>query len=374
MLFLDDFESIDIQHKKICVRVDLNVPMEKGIILNDRRIIAVLPTLKRLLVSSARVILLSHLGRPTAGLYEDRYSLWPVAQCLSEHLNQVVSLENDWIHGVSVEPGQIVLCENTRFQPGEKSNDPVLATHIGALADIFVMDAFGVAHRSHASTVGAIEKAPMAVAGPLLMAELAALQKVFDGAQRPLVAVMGGAKIADKLLLLNALLNRVDVLILGGGLANTFMVAKGSAIYDSLFESDQVSAAKVILARAQERGIKILLPEDFVMDHQKILDIGQKSAKCFAEVLGSAATIVWNGPMGVFEDPRFAAGTEYVARAIAASKGFSIVGGGETLAAIDRYQLAEHFSHISTGGGAFLACLSDQPLAAVRALNARTEI
>ena len=373
MLFFDDLSPIDIQDKKICIRADLNVPLENGAILNDRRIIAMIPTLKRAVASRARVIVLSHLGRPQEGLYEERYSLLPIAQCLSQHLNQVVHLQKEWLSGVSVEPAQIVLCENTRFQSGEKSNDPALATRIAALADIFVMDAFGVAHRSHASTVGAIEKAPLAVAGPLLCAELAAVQKVIQGVHRPFVAVMGGAKIADKLPLLNYLLDRVDVLILGGGLANTFMVAEGRAIHDSLFEVDQVPVAKALLAKAQERGIQVLLPEDFVMDHQKIFDIGQKSARRFAEVLMNAATIVWNGPMGVFEDPRFVLGTEQVARAIAASQGFSIAGGGETLAAIDRYQLADHFSHISTGGGAFLACLSGQPLAAVEALNARIE-
>lgn len=369
MRTLDD---CDIHQKIMTLRVDLNVPLEDGVILNDRRIQAILPTLRYALSKNAGIILLSHLGRPEAGSADARYSLAPVADYLAQALQQPVPLIQDWLEGVQVAPGSIVLCENVRFQKGEMQNDPLLAKRIAALSERFVMDAFAVSHRTEASTVGAIHYAPVAVAGPLLMAELQALEKVFKKPVKPVVAIMGGAKISDKLAILENLFNKVDVLIVGGAMANTFLAAMGSDVGQSLYEPDQCTTALALLKKAKDCGVNLMLPEDFVIENEKILDIGPATCQAIDRVISSAGTILWNGPMGLFERAAFAKGTEFVARAVAGAPGFSVAGGGETLAAIDRYQqLGDHFDHLSTGGGAFLAYLSGEPLAAVMALEAK---
>ena len=366
MRTLDD---CDIHQKTITLRVDLNVPIESGTILNDRRIQAILPTLHDALSKKAGIILLSHLGRPEAGLADARYSLAPVVDYLVQALQQPVPLIQDWLEGVQVVPGSVILCENVRFEKGEMQNDPILAKRIAALSEFFVMDAFAVSHRAQASTVGAIHYAKKAVAGPLLMSELQALDKVFKYPERPVVAIMGGAKISDKLAILENLLNKVDVLIVGGAMANTFLAAMGSDVGQSLYEPDQCTTALAILKKAKNCGVKLVLPEDTVTENGKILDIGQATCQTIDNIVSKAGTIVWNGPMGLFERAAFAKGTEFVARTIAAAPGFSVAGGGETLAAIDQADLGDHFDHLSTGGGAFLAYLSGEPLAAVVALE-----
>ncbi len=408
MLTLDD---CDIDQKTITLRVDLNVPLEEGVILNDRRIQAILPTLRYALSKNAGVILLSHLGRPEAGSVDPRYSLAPVADYLAQALKQPVPLIQDWLvprqisfsechsgayipvfddlpslestplanirknlsdrvlEGVKVAPGSVVLCENVRFEKGELQNDPLLAKRIAALSDIFVMDAFAVAHRAQASTVGAIQYAKTALAGPLLMAEIRALEKVFKQPARPVVAIMGGAKISDKLAILENLLNKVDMLIVGGAMANTFLAAMGSDVGQSLYEPDQRATALALLEKAKDLGVKLMLPEDFVVENQKILDVGPITCTAIDDIVSKAGTIVWNGPMGLFERPPFNRGTESIAQSIAASKAFSVAGGGETLAAIDQAHVGDQFDHLSTGGAAFLAYLSGEPLAALTALE-----
>jgi phosphoglycerate kinase len=369
MRSLDDYT---IHQKTITLRVDLNVPLENGTILNDRRIQAILPTLRYALSKKAGIILLSHLGRPDAGSAisaDRRYSLAPIAAYLSRCLQQSVPLVQDWVSGVQVGPGSVVLCENVRFQKGEMQNDPYLAKRIAALSDIFVMDAFAVAHRAQASTVGAIHDAPVALAGPLLMGELQALDKVFKYPARPVVAIMGGAKISEKLAILQNLINKVNILIIGGAMANTFLAALGRDVGQSLYEPDQCASALVLLEKAKDCGVNLLLPEDVVTEDGKILDIGLRTCKAIKRVIGKAGTIIWNGPMGLFERPPFKRGTLSVAQSIAAAKGFSVAGGGETLAAIDQADLGHRFDHLSTGGGAFLAYLSGKPLAAVVALE-----
>ncbi len=368
MRSLDDH---DIHQQTITMRVDLNVPLENGTILNDRRIQAILPTLRYALSKNAGIILLSHLGRPEAGSADPRYSLAPVADYLAQALQQPVPLIQDWLGGVQVAPGAVVLCENVRFEKGEMQNDPDLARRIAALSDIFVMDAFAVAHRAQASTVGAIHDAPVALAGPLLMGELQALDKVFNYPARPVVAIMGGAKISDKLAILKNLINKVNVLMVGGAMANTFLAAMGSDVGQSLYEPDQCATALALLQKAKDCGVNLLLPEDVVIESGKILDIGLQTRRAIKRVIGKAGTIIWNGPMGLFECPPFRRGTESVAQSIAASKAFSVAGGGETLAAIDQASLSDQFDHLSTGGGAFLAYLSGEPLAAVVALEAK---
>ena len=368
MRTLDD---CDIDQKTITLRVDLNVPLENGVILNDRRIQAILPTLRYALSKNAGVILLSHLGRPEAGSADPRYSLAPVADYLAQALQQPVPLIQNWVSGVKVAPGSVVLCENVRFEKGEMQNDSLLAKRIAALSDIFVMDAFAVAHRAQASTVGAIHYAKTAVAGPLLMAELQALDKVFKYPARPVVAIMGGAKISDKLAILQNLINKVNILIIGGAMANTFLAALGRDVGQSLYEPNQCATALSLLQKAKDCGVNLLLPEDVVTEDGKILDIGQATCQAIKRVIGKAGTIIWNGPMGLFERPPFNRGTESIAQSIASSPSFSVAGGGETLAAIDQAHVGDQFDHLSTGGAAFLAYLSFEPLAAVMALEAK---
>ncbi len=366
---MQTLDSIDLDQKTITLRVDLNVPLENGIILNDRRLQAILPTVRYALSKNASIILLSHWGRPQEGTIDPLYSLAPIADYLAQVLQQPVPLIQNWLSGVQLAPGSVVLCENVRFQKGEMQNDPVLSKHIAALSDIFVMDAFAVAHRVQASTVGAIHYAHTAVAGPLFMAEVRALEKVFKNPKSPVVAIMGGAKISDKLAILEHLLNKVAVLIVGGAMANTFLAAMGRDVGASLYEPDHCVTALRVVQAAKDRGVKLMLPMDTVVEHGKIVDIGPVTCQAIDQVVSSAGTILWNGPMGFFEREPFAKGTAFVAQSIAKASGFSVAGGGETLAAIDQSQVGDQFDHLSTGGGAFLAYLSGKPLVAMTVLE-----
>ena len=381
--------GLDLAEQRVLIRADLNAPIEDGRVRSDARLRAILPTLEAALAQRARIILMSHLGRPEEGRPDAKFSLRPVAERLSELLGRQVRLEPDWLDGVAAEPGTVVLAENVRFQQGEKANDPALAKRMAALCDVFVMDAFGTAHRAQASTVGVAELAPISCAGPLLMAELEALAAAIENPARPLVAIVGGSKVSTKLGVLQSLAGRVDELILGGGIANTIIAASGHAVGASLHEADMLDFARSLLA-GEFGGARIPLPADVVVatsvdagarastrpvgnvaDDELILDIGPHTAADYAQVLARAGTIVWNGPLGVFELPQFAAGTRQLAESVAASKAFSIVGGGDTLAAIEQFGVAERISYISTGGGAFLEFLEGKELPAVEVLKRR---
>ncbi len=376
--------------KRVLIREDLNVPVKDGAVTSDARIRAALPTIKLALSQGARVILMSHLGRPEEGKPDPQLSLAPVAQHLSELLGQKVSLVTDYLDGVEVEPGHAVLCENVRFNKGEKKDSEELAKRYAALCDVFVMDAFGTAHRAEASTHGVARFAPQACAGPLLQGELEALERALEKPARPLVAIVAGSKVSTKLTILEALLEKVDRLIVGGGIANTFLAATGVAIGKSLAELDMLDTCRKLMARARERGADIPLPTDVVVatefaatahadvrdihdvhPGELILDIGPDTADRFAELIAEAGTVLWNGPVGVFEFDQFGEGTRAVANAIAASKAFSLAGGGDTLAAIGKYGVAEGISYISTGGGAFLEFVEGKRLPAVAALEER---
>lgn len=382
---LPRMSDLDLSGRRVMVRLDLNVPVQNGQVTSDARIQASLPTIRQALQMGAAVILLSHLGRPSEGQPEQRFSLSPVAARLSELLKMPVSLEEDWLNGVSCEPGQVVLCENVRFNPGEKANDESLARRMAALCDVFVMDAFGTAHRAQASTHGVALYAPQVCAGPLLTRELEALGRVLIDPKRPMVAIVGGSKVSTKLTVLDALSDRVDQLIVGGGIANTFIAAQGHTVGRSLFEADMLDDARRIMARTE-----IPLPVDVVTasemsadvpaaikgvaavdDNELILDIGPETAVRYGEALARAGTIVWNGPVGVFEIDAFAAGTRAVGEAVAASGAFSIAGGGDTLAALEKFGLSDRVSYISTGGGAFLEFLEGRTLPAVAVLEER---
>ncbi len=383
--------DLDLAGKRVLIRQDLNVPIDAaGHITSEQRILASLPTLKLALQKGAAVLVTSHLGRPQEGVWSAADSLAPVAARLSELLGVEVPLVKDWVDGVDVAPGQIVLLENCRMNVGEKADDEALAKKYAALCDVFVMDAFGTAHRAQASTHGAIRFAPVACGGPLLMAELDALDKALANPARPLLAIVAGSKVSTKLELLGSLVGKVDQLIVGGGIANTFIAALGHGVGKSLVEPDLLDTAKKIMADAKARGADIPLPLDVVVapafaadapamvkpvdavgEGDMILDIGPATAARYAEIIASAGTVVWNGPVGVFEFDAFAAGTAAVARAIAASKAFSIAGGGDTLAAVDKFGIAGEVSYISTGGGAFLEFLEGKTLPAVAALQAR---
>lgn len=379
--------DLDLNNKRVLLREDLNVPLRNGIITSDQRIQAVLPTIKQALAQNAAVILLSHLGRPQEGLFEEKYSLKLVAEYLSKELKVTIRLEKDYLDGIEVMPGEVVLCENVRFNVGEKANDETLSKKLAALCDIFVMDAFGTAHRDHASTYGVVKFAPVACAGPLLMNELNQLSKAFKDPESPIIAIVGGAKVSSKLGLLSQLINQVDTLIVGGGIANTLLKAKGFNIGASLFENDLVDEAKALLEIA---GDKIPLATDVVVaknctessaaynknikdvaDDDLILDIGPQTIAKFSEKIRSAKTVIWNGPVGVFECAPFSYGTRDLAFAIAESDAYSIAGGGDTLAAIDKFNLAKNISYISTGGGAFLEYMEGVKLPAVKALEDR---
>lgn len=382
--------DLDLAGKRLLIRQDLNVPVSGGRITSDARLRASLPTLQRALDAGASVLVVSHLGRPKAGQLDPDHSLTLVAAWLSNALGRTVPLITNWIDGVNLAPGQIALGENTRFAEGEKQDDENLSRRMAALCDIYVMDAFGTAHRAEASTHGVARFAPVACAGPLLAAELDALGKALAEPKRPLAVIVGGSKVSTKLDLLNNLADVADQLIIGGGIANTFLAAAGHPVGKSLYEPDMLDTARSILAKIRARGGDIPLPEDVVvateisvearaevrpvsevLDDEMILDIGPKSAAKLAQQLRDAGTIVWNGPVGVFEYDAFAAGTRALAKAIAESQGFSLAGGGDTLAAIDKFGIADDISYISTGGGAFLEFLEGKTLPAVAILEQR---
>ena len=382
--------DLDLAGKRVLIRQDLNVPIEQGRITSEQRITASVPTLRLALEKGAAVMVTSHLGRPKEGVWSEADSLAPVAARLSQLLGVDVPLVRDWVDGVEVRPGQVVLLENCRMNVGEGKDDEALSKKYAALCDVFVMDAFGTAHRAQASTHGVIRFAPLAAGGPLLMAELDALDKALASPARPLLAIVAGSKVSTKLELLTSLVGKVDQLIVGGGIANTFLAATGHPVGKSLYEADLLDTAKKILADAKARGADIPLPSDVVVakafaadapatvkpvgevaDDDLILDIGPQTGARYAALIAAAGTVVWNGPVGVFEFDAFAGGTEAVARAIAASKAFSIAGGGDTLAAVDKFGIEQQVSYISTGGGAFLEFLEGKTLPAVAALDAR---
>ncbi|MGG4773636.1 phosphoglycerate kinase [Paenalcaligenes sp. Me52] len=376
--------------KRVLIRSDMNVPMAGGAITEDTRIRASLEAIHMALDAGAAVMVMSHLGRPKEGEIMPRDTLTPIAERLSELLGVSVPLQRDWIEGVDIAPGQIVLLENCRCNVGEKANDETLARKMAALCDIYVNDAFGAAHRAQASTEGVARYAPIACAGPLLEAELNALSRTLTDPARPLVAIVGGAKVSTKLSILLALANKVDQLIVGGGIANTFMLAKGLKVGKSLVEESQLDEARQVIAVMKERGAEVPIPVDVVCaksfatdaeptvkaatdveDDDLILDIGPETAQQLAGILRNAGTIVWNGPVGVFEFPNFAGGTRVLAQAIADSNAFSIAGGGDTLAAIAAFDVADKIGYISTGGGAFLEFLEGKSLPAVAVLQER---
>ncbi|MCB5161800.1 phosphoglycerate kinase [Marinomonas algarum] len=380
-------QDLDLANKRVLIREDLNVPVKEGKVTSDARIRAALPTIKLALAAGAKVMVMSHLGRPTEGQYEEEYSLQPVATHLADLLGQDVPLAKEWLEGVDVEAGQLVLLENVRFNAGEKKDDEALAQKMAALCDVFVMDAFGTAHRAQASTHGVAKFAPVACAGPLLSAELEALEKALATPARPMAAIVGGSKVSTKLTVLESLSEKVDQLIVGGGIANTFLAAAGFPVGKSLYEEDLIPQAKALMAKTS-----IPLPEDVVVatafapdaeatvknaadvgPDDMILDIGPKAAVAFAALLEESKTIIWNGPVGVFEFDQFGGGTKALAMAIANSDGFSIAGGGDTLAAVDKYDIAEQVSYISTGGGAFLEFVEGKVLPAVAMLESRAQ-
>lgn len=385
--------DLDLAGKNVLVRQDLNVPIKDGKVSSDKRIRASLPTIELALEKGAKsVMVMSHLGRPTEGEYADEFSLAPVAEHMSGLLGKPVRLVKDYLDGVDAQDGEVILLENVRFNAGEKKDDEGLSKKYAALCDVYVMDAFGTAHRAQASTHGAGKFAPTACAGPLLSGELEALAKALDNPKRPMVAIVGGSKVSTKLTVLESLSKVVDQLIVGGGIANTFIAAAGHNVGKSLYEGDLVDTAKRLTVDALSRGGEIPVPTDVVCakefaesavaelknvadvtDDDMIFDIGPDSAAALAEIIKTAGTIVWNGPVGVFEFDQFGEGTKAIAMAIADSPAFSIAGGGDTLAAVDKYNIADKVSYISTGGGAFLEFLEGKPLPAVTMLEERNK-
>jgi phosphoglycerate kinase len=382
--------SLDLRAKRVLIREDLNVPIHDGVVTSDARIRAALPTVQAALSAQARVLIMSHLGRPEEGRYRAEFSLAPVAKRMAQLLGVPVALKRDWLDGVEVAPGEVVLLENVRFNKGEKKNLDELAKRMAALCDIYVMDAFGTAHRAEASTHGVAKYAPVACAGPLLVSELAALETALEKPARPLLAIVGGSKVSTKLTVLESLLSKVDQLIVGGGIANTFLAALGFTVGKSLYEADMLDICRRLLDQSQKRGIEIPMPTDVVVakefsataeadvkpvgavaSDEMILDIGPDSAEQMAGLVASAGTVLWNGPVGVFEFEQFGEGTRTLANAIARSKAFSLAGGGDTLAAIEKYGIAESISYISTGGGAFLEFVEGKKLPAVEILERR---
>lgn len=385
-------KDLSLTGKRVLIRQDLNVPVKEGKVTSDARIRASLPTIKLALEQGAKVMVMSHLGRPTEGEPADEFSLQPVVDYLNGALDCSVRLAKDYLDGVEVADGELVVLENVRFNQGEKKDDEGLSKAYASLCDVFVMDAFGTAHRAQASTHGVAKFAPVACAGPLLAGELEALGKALDNPARPMVAIVGGSKVSTKLTVLESLSQVVDQLVVGGGIANTFIAAAGHGVGKSLFEADLIDQANTLTAQAQGRGGDIPVPTDVVVgkefsesaeatlkpvaevaDDDMIFDIGPDSAEALAEILKSAGTIVWNGPVGVFEFDQFGKGTETIARAIADSDAFSIAGGGDTLAAVDKYDIADKVSYISTGGGAFLEFLEGKKLPAVAMLEQRAK-
>jgi phosphoglycerate kinase len=386
--------DLDLAGKRVLIRQDLNVPIKNGKVTSDKRILASLPTIEHCMKAGAKVMVMSHLGRPTEGEYNEEFSMIPVGDHMAALLGRNVEMVKDWAEkGVGpMNDGDIVLLENVRFNVGEMKNDDALAKKMAGLCDVFVMDAFGTAHRAQASTHGVAKFAPIACAGPLLAGELEALGKALDNPARPMVAIVGGSKVSTKLTVLESLSKIVDQLIVGGGIANTFIAAQGHNVGKSLYEPDLVDTAKKLTADAQARGGDIPVPTDVVCakefsetaeatlksvadveDDDMIFDIGPDSAAALADTLKNAGTIVWNGPVGVFEFDQFGEGTKAISMAIAESKAFSIAGGGDTLAAVDKYGIADKVSYISTGGGAFLEFLEGKQLPAVAILEERAK-
>ena len=383
--------DLDLAGKRVLIRQDLNVPVKNGVVTSDIRIQASVPTIEIALAKGAAVMLLSHLGRPVEGQYDEDSSLKPVADRLSSLLGKPVRLEKNWLDGITIAPGEVVLCENVRFNVGEEKNSDELGKKMAALCDIFVMDAFGTAHRAQASTHSVAKFAPIVCAGPLLASELDALGKALETPAKPLIAIVGGSKVSTKLTVLKSLSEKVDQLIVGGGIANTFIAAAGFPVGKSLYEADLIPEAQRLIAAAKLAGSAIPIPVDVVCAKEfsetaiatvkkvadveaddLILDIGPDTAKHYAELLKSAGTIVWNGPVGVFEIEQFSHGTQSLATAIAESSAFSIAGGGDTLAAIDKYGINDQVSYTSTGGGAFLEFLEGKELPAVAILKSRS--
>ncbi len=385
--------DLDLAGKRVLIRQDLNVPIADGKVTSDKRIRASLPTIEHCIKAGAKVLIMSHLGRPTEGEAADEFSLAPVATHMSGLLGQNVRLVNDYLGtAVEVADGEVVLLENVRFNVGEKKNDEALSKQYAALCDVYVMDAFGTAHRAQASTHGAGQFAPIACAGPLLAGELEALGKALDNPARPMVAIVGGSKVSTKLTVLESLSTIVDQLVVGGGIANTFIAAAGKPVGKSLYEADLIDTCKKLTASAEARGGSIPVPSDVVcakefsptatatlksadetLDDDMIFDIGPDSAAELATIIKNAGTIVWNGPVGVFEFDQFGEGTKAISMAIADSDAFSIAGGGDTLAAVDKYNISDKVSYISTGGGAFLEFLEGKKLPAVEMLEGRAK-
>ncbi len=384
--------DMELAGKRVLIRQDLNVPIKDGKVSSDKRIRASLPTIKLAIEAGAKVMVMSHLGRPTEGEYDQQFSMAPVADTLTELLGKEVELVKDWLEGVEVAAGEVALMENVRFNKGEKKNDDELSKKMASLCDVYVMDAFGTAHRAQASTHGVAKYAPVACAGPLLTGELEALGKALDNPARPMIAIVGGSKVSTKLPVLESLSDIVDQLIVGGGIANTFIAAAGNKVGKSLYEEDLIEEAKRLTKNAKERGGDIPVPTDVVcgkefaettgaslkeagdvLDDDMIFDVGPETSAKFAEMLMKAGTIIWNGPVGVFEFDQFGEGTKALSMAIAESPAFSIAGGGDTLAAIDKYGITDKVSYISTGGGAFLEFLEGKKLPAVAVLEERAK-
>ena len=383
--------DIDLAGKRVLIRQDLNVPVKNGQVTSDIRIQASIPTLQQALAAGAAVMVLSHLGRPEEGVYDEASSLKPVAERMAQLLGKPVRLEKDWLTGIDINAGEVVLCENVRFNIGEESNSDDLGKPMAALCDVFVMDAFGTAHRAQASTHSVAKFAPIACAGPLLVSELDALGKALETPAKPLIAIVGGSKVSTKLTVLKSLSEKVDQLIVGGGIANTFIAAAGYSVGKSLYEADLIPEAQALMAAAKAVGADIPVPVDVICakefsetavatiksvadiaEDDMVLDIGPETAKLYAQLLTTAGTIVWNGPVGVFEIEQFSQGTRILAQAIAESPAFSLAGGGDTLAAIDKYAINDKISYTSTGGGAFLEFLEGKELPAVAILTSRS--
>jgi phosphoglycerate kinase len=389
-MHIKKMSSLDLAGKRVLIREDLNVPIKDGVVTSDARIRAALPTIQAALAAKARVLIMSHLGRPKEGAFAEEFSLAPVAKRLTQLLGVPVALKRDWLDGVSVDAGEVVLLENVRFNKGEKQDSDELAQRMAALCDIYVMDAFGTAHRAEASTHGVAKYAPVACAGPLLVSELSALETALESPARPLLAIVAGSKVSTKLTVLENLLAKVDQLIVGGGITNTFLAALGFNVGRSLCEPEMLDVCRRLLEQAKRRGIVIPMPTDVVVasefsataeadvkpvgavsDTDMILDIGPDSAEEMGRLIAAAGTVLWNGPVGVFEFDQFGEGTRTLANAIARSKAFSLAGGGDTLAAIEKYGIEDSISYISTGGGAFLEFVEGKKLPAVAVLEAR---
>jgi phosphoglycerate kinase len=382
--------DLNLKDKRVLIREDLNVPVKDGVVTSDARIRAALPTIQAALTARAHVMVMSHLGRPEEGRFAEEFSLAPVAKRLTQLLGVPVAIKRDWLDGVTVAAGEVVLLENVRFNQGEKKNSDEVARKMAALCDIYVMDAFGTAHRAEASTHGVAKYAPVACAGPLLVSELSALETALEKPARPMLAIVAGSKVSTKLTVLESLLSKVDQLIVGGGITNTFLAALGYNVGKSLHEPEMLDICRRLLEQSKQRGIVIPMPTDVVVAtefsakaeadvkpvgsvsaNEMILDIGPDSAEEMAKLIASAGTVLWNGPVGVFEFEQFGEGTRTLANAIARSKAFSLAGGGDTLAAIEKYGIEDSISYISTGGGAFLEFVEGKTLPAVQILEAR---